>query len=56
MIGEELPSSSSSPAVEATEEIGRTARMIPNDDGNMNEFDVEAMNKRLACVLIVADI
>lgn len=55
MIGEELPSSSSSPAVEATEEIGRTARMIPNDDGNMNEFDVEAMNKRLACVLIVAE-
>ena len=54
MIGEELPSSSS-PADAATEEIGRMARMILNDDGNMNEFVVEAMNKRLASVLIVAN-
>jgi predicted membrane chloride channel (bestrophin family) len=52
MIGEELPSSSS-PADAATEEIGRTARMTPND-GNMNEFEFEAMNKRLASFLIVA--
>jgi hypothetical protein len=54
MIGEELPSSSS-PADAATEDIGRMARMVLNDDGNMNEFVVEAMNKRLASVLIVAN-
>ena len=54
MIGEELPSSSS-PADAATEDIGRMARMVLNDDGNMNEFVVEAMNKRLASSdLIVA--
>jgi len=54
MIGEELPSSSS-PADAATEEIGRMARMILNDDGNMNEFVDEAMNTRLASVLIIAN-
>jgi hypothetical protein len=46
----------SSPAYAATEVIGRTARMTPNGDGNMNEFDVEAMNKKLVSVLIVAEI